>query len=158
MTKLTQQVVVNDLEDLNQLAKQLASNLKGGETIELVSDLGGGKTALVRYLVAHLNSPDTVSSPSFTIENIYGGDKFNIHHFDFYRLDQAGICGLELEEALADPAVLTIIEWSAIVNNLLPDNRLTITIEPQPSEAFPNCRLFKFSLHSADLAYLIKDL
>ena len=151
------QIPINNLKELNDLASKLASQLKGGEVIDLISDLGGGKTALVRCLMTHLQSLDTVSSPSFTIENIYRCSNFNIHHFDFYRLEEAGICGLELDEAIADPKAVVILEWSNIVKDLLPESRLSIKITPNPIDQAPERRLFEFKTHP-DFAYLLKNI
>ena len=151
------QILINDLKELNDLASKLAFQIKGNEVIDLVSDLGGGKTALVRCLVQHLKSLDTVSSPSFTIENIYRCSNFNIHHFDFYRLEEAGICGLELDEAIANPQAIVILEWSNIVKDLLPECRLSIKITPSPTDQAPERRLFEFKAHP-DFAYLLKNI
>ncbi len=96
--------------------------------IELVSDLGGGKTTFVRGLARGIGSDDTVSSPTFTLSNVYKGQKLTMHHFDFYRLAEPGIMREELAEVLTDPEAVTIIEWADIVHDVLPDERLTIHI------------------------------
>ena len=129
---LRKEVFIDNLDQLDSLTYQIASSIKAGETFELISDLGGGKTTFVRSLVKHLHSADAVASPSFTIENIYRCRDFQLHHFDFYRLDDAGVCAFELSEALADPEALVIIEWSQLVANLLPAERLIIQFDPAP--------------------------
>lgn len=96
--------------------------------IELVSDLGGGKTTFVRGLAKGIGSNDHVSSPTFTISNVYQGKQLTMHHFDFYRLHEAGIMREELEEVINDPRSVTVVEWANIVQAILPDNRLTIRI------------------------------
>lgn len=96
--------------------------------IELVSDLGGGKTTFVRGLAKGIASADNVSSPTFTLSNQYTGEKLIMHHFDFYRLQEAGIMRDELAEILADQQNVTIVEWADIVNDVLPVDRLTIRI------------------------------
>lgn len=112
------------------LAAQIGANLRGGETIELISDLGGGKTAFVRGLVAGFGSIDRVSSPSFTLTNQYqAGDK-TLHHFDFYRLAEPGILREELAEILQDTHNIVAIEWADVVKDVLPTERLGITIRP----------------------------
>ena len=144
---------VPDLVALDGLTAKLAGRLGGGEALELLSDLGGGKTAFTRYLAVHLESRDAVASPSFTIENIYRCKNFDIHHFDFYRLDDPGVCAFELEEALLDPDKLVIVEWSRIVADLLPSERLIIEIEFDPQAAGGESRLFTFKAPPA-LSYL----
>ena len=121
-------------EDTEKLAEKLGSSLRGGEVIELISDLGGGKTTFVRGLARGAGSKDRVASPTFTISRIYeAGDK-EIHHFDFYRLGEAGLIGEELSEVLGDPNIITVVEWADIVQDVLPTQRLTITIAKTPTD------------------------
>lgn len=96
--------------------------------IELVSDLGGGKTTFVRGLAKGISSVDQVSSPTFTLSNMYAGPQLTLHHFDFYRLSEPGIMREELNEILEDPKNVTVIEWAEIVRDVLPAERLTIAI------------------------------
>ncbi len=102
--------------------------MHGGEVIELVSDLGGGKTTFVRGLARGMGSRDAVRSPSFTLSNQYRSDKLTIYHFDFYRLFEPGIMRDELAEVLADPKAVVVVEWGKIVENVLPAKRLTISL------------------------------
>ena len=156
-TDIEQVRLINDLAALQTLTDQLASQLRGDETIELISDLGGGKTAFVRCLAASLKALDAVASPSFTIENIYRTPTFDIHHFDFYRLQVAGICAFELAEVLGDPEKLAIVEWAQIVDDILPDERLRIIIKPAPTAAQPERRSFSLSC-PPELQYLLSAL
>ncbi|QQS70164.1 tRNA (adenosine(37)-N6)-threonylcarbamoyltransferase complex ATPase subunit type 1 TsaE [Candidatus Saccharibacteria bacterium] len=115
-------------EDTEALGERIGARLKGGEVIELVSDLGGGKTTFTRGLVRGAGSPDRVASPTFTVVRQYDAPKLNIFHFDFYRLDDPGIIVDELREYLSDPLTVVIVEWSDVVREVLPKNRTTITI------------------------------
>ncbi len=94
--------------------------------IELVSDLGGGKTTFVRGLVHGMGSSDHVSSPSFTLTNQYRAGTLTMQHFDFYRLSEPGIMRDELAETVADEQTVTVVEWADIVEAVLPTDRLTI--------------------------------
>jgi tRNA threonylcarbamoyladenosine biosynthesis protein TsaE len=107
----------------------LGSRLKGGEIIELRSDLGGGKTTFVQGLAKGAGSQDRVSSPTFTLSRIYKTKNFDIHHFDFYRLNDPGILAEQLAEVLAEPNVV-VVEWADIVNDVLPDNKISIEFKP----------------------------
>src|SRR6187551_3399442 len=109
-----------------QLGEQLGRKLRGGEVLELVSDLGGGKTTFTRGLVRGTGSTERVGSPTFTLSREYKTPKFTIAHFDFYRLGEAGIVGDELDELIGDPAYVTVVEWGDIVHDVLPEQRLTI--------------------------------
>jgi tRNA threonylcarbamoyladenosine biosynthesis protein TsaE len=107
----------------------IGSKLKGGEVIELVSDLGGGKTSFVRGLAKGMGSPDIVHSPSFTLSNQYDAQKLSLHHFDLYRLPEPGIIRNELSEILTDPRAVVVIEWADIMNDVLPTDRITIDLQ-----------------------------
>ena len=108
---------------------KLGGFLRGGEIIELVGDVGAGKTALTKGIAAGMKIEETIQSPSFTISRVYEApNELRLAHYDFYRLHDAGIMTDELQETIRDQATVTIIEWAGIVEGVLPDDRLTITI------------------------------
>jgi len=127
-TKTT--ITTNSAADTTRLGELLASRLSGSDTIELMGDLGAGKTQLVRGLAAGVDSPDQVQSPSFMLQRVYDGQPYGIHHFDFYRLNEPGVMLDELRESLEDPDVLVAIEWAKSTRHILPDTTVSITIEP----------------------------
>lgn len=147
---MTWETESTSLEATGELAARIGGQLKGGEVIELVSDLGGGKTTFVRGLAAGMGSHDQVSSPTFTLSNEYAAGKLTLRHFDFYRLSEPGIMRNELSEVLADPAAVTVIEWAGIVEDVLPAERLTIRITVTGETS----RRFTFE-YPTELAYLI---
>jgi tRNA threonylcarbamoyladenosine biosynthesis protein TsaE len=122
------QITANSAAGTEALAEQIGRQLRGGEVIELTSDLGGGKTTFVRGLARGAGSADHVSSPTFTVSKVYDAGKLHIHHFDFYRLPEAGIMSQELAELLEDPANVIVAEWSDIVRDVLPSERVTINL------------------------------
>jgi tRNA threonylcarbamoyladenosine biosynthesis protein TsaE len=117
-------------DDTERIGRLLASIIKPPEVIELRSDLGGGKTTFTKGLVLGFGSRDKVSSPTFTLNKIYKAPHLEIHHFDFYRLDEPGVVSDQLKESLQDPKVVTIVEWADIVKGVLPDERITIEFRP----------------------------
>jgi len=127
--KLQWQTISTSADQTETLAEKLGAALKGGEVIELVSDLGGGKTTFVRGLVRALGSTDKVASPTFTISKVYNAGKLIVHHFDFYRLGEPGIIADELQEVVDDPEAIVVVEWADVVQHVLPEDRITITIE-----------------------------
>jgi tRNA threonylcarbamoyladenosine biosynthesis protein TsaE len=141
-----------NVAETEQLAAQIGRKLKGGEVIELVSDLGGGKTAFVRGLARGMGSHDHVSSPTFTISQIYQAGDLELHHFDFYRLHEAGIMAAEIAELLGDPKIVVAVEWSDIVQHVLPVDRLTIKLTLTGEEG----RKLELS-YSPKLAYLLPE-
>ncbi|HSX24176.1 MAG TPA: tRNA (adenosine(37)-N6)-threonylcarbamoyltransferase complex ATPase subunit type 1 TsaE [Candidatus Saccharimonadales bacterium] len=111
-----------------QFGGKLGQNLRGGEIIELISDLGGGKTTLARGIVRGAGSTDLVSSPTFTLSNVYKTPKFQIYHFDFYRLKEPGLMEHELHGVLEDPEAVIIIEWGSVLRHILSAKRMTISL------------------------------
>lgn len=112
------------------LGEKLGQLLRGGETIELVGDVGAGKTTFVKGLGRGLKIDDDVQSPSFTLSRVYEArDGLRLAHYDFYRLADAGIMSDELAETVQDPGTITVIEWGGVVEGVLPRDRLTITFE-----------------------------
>ena len=117
-------------DQMISLGESIGRLLNGGEVIELLGDVGAGKTTLVKGIAVGLGVDDTVQSPSFTICRVYDArDGLILAHYDFYRLDKAGIMIDELGERLGDSGVVTVIEWGGIVEGVLPDDRLTINIK-----------------------------
>lgn len=111
-----------------ELAASLAPFLRGGQVLELVSDLGGGKTTFVQGLAKGWGFGGDVGSPTFTINRVYHlKPELEVHHYDLYRLGDTGVVGDELAEDLNDPQVITVIEWADIARSQLPADRLTIT-------------------------------
>ena len=96
--------------------------------IELKSDLGGGKTTLTRGIAKAAGSSDSVASPTFTISKVYKAPSLSVYHFDFYRLQEAGLMAHELHDALEDPKGVVVVEWGDVVQDVLPQDRITITI------------------------------
>jgi tRNA threonylcarbamoyladenosine biosynthesis protein TsaE len=143
-------------DDTERFGELLGKQLKGGEVIELCADLGGGKTTYVRGLARGVGSKDIVSSPTFTLNKIYKGrEGLEIHHFDFYRLDEPGVVADQLAESLDDPKVVTVVEWSDIVEDVLPEGRLVI--EFHPVETDPDERAIHFH-YPEKQANLIREL
>jgi tRNA threonylcarbamoyladenosine biosynthesis protein TsaE len=140
-------------EQTEQLAEALGSRLRGGEVLELVSDLGGGKTTFTRGLVRGTGSTDKVASPTFTLSREYEAPKFTIAHFDFYRLGEAGIVGDELAEVISDREYVTVVEWGDIVHDVLPEDRLTVRIKLNADES----RTLSFE-YPEKLAYLLEGI
>lgn len=136
-----------------QLAEAIAGRFKGGETIELVSDLGGGKTTFTRGLAKGIGSTDKVASPTFTVSRVYKGTGLEIMHFDFYRLADAGLMQYELHDVLQDPQVVVVVEWGDVVGHVLPEDRLTIRIAKTGDQS----RELELN-YPESLAYLVEDV
>lgn len=133
---MTLEVILQSAEDLVNFGWRIGSLLQGGETLELIGDIGAGKTTLTKGLALGLQIDDEVQSPTFTISRNYeAADGLRLAHYDFYRLPDAGIMKMELDEAIHDSHTITVIEWSDVVNNVLPTDVLQIVIQVQPDDS-----------------------
>ena len=122
-------IEVHDERAMKDLGEQLGSMLRGGEVIELIGDVGAGKTTLVKSLARGMGIDETVQSPSFTISREYQSPAdIYLVHYDFYRLGEAGIMGSDVRENMSAPDVVTVIEWAGVVSEVLPSDRLTVRI------------------------------
>lgn len=118
-----------DLHTLQTIGQRLGQSLRGGECIELIGDVGTGKTTLTKAIAQGLEIDDDVQSPSFTISRQYEArDGLRLVHYDFYRLNDPGIMAYELNEALANPTAVIVIEWAETVQAVLPDERIQIRL------------------------------
>lgn len=117
-----------------ELGRKIGALLQGGEVFQLVGDVGAGKTTFVKGLAIGLGVEDDVQSPSFTISRTYDArESLTLVHYDFYRLTDAGIMSNEVAEMVNDPTIVTVIEWASIVEGVLPDAHVTVSIT-SPSE------------------------
>lgn len=119
--------------DTEALGKRLGKQLRGGEVIELIGDVGSGKTTFVRGLAKGLDSPDHVSSPTFVVSKVYRG-RLTLHHLDLYRLDEPGLVGHQLSEILQEPESVVVIEWGGSAAEVLPSERMVIQFELMADE------------------------
>ena len=129
--------ISNNVNQTEDLGKRIASVLKGDEVIAMFGDLGAGKTAFTRGLACGLDFVEGVSSPTFAIVNEYSG-KFNIYHFDMYRITtEDDLYSTGFYDYL-DNGVL-VIEWSENIEYALDENTIRITINKTDDE---NTRIF----------------
>ena len=131
-------LISNCPEETEKIGESIAEKLKGTEVIALFGGLGMGKTAFTRGLCRGLGVKDGVSSPTFALVNEYCG-KFNIYHFDMYRVttwDDLYSTGFF---DYIDNGVL-VIEWSENIEGALPDNAIKITISRGDND---NRRIFE---------------
>ena len=121
--------IITSTAAMQRLGQVIGRSLKGGEVIELVGDIGAGKTTLTKGVAEGLDITELVQSPTFTISRVYqspGG--LTLAHYDFYRLGEAGIMAEEIREVAMQPQTVTVVEWAGAVEQVLPADRLTARI------------------------------
>ena len=120
---------INSTEEMIEFGKEIGSNLEGGSVLELIGDVGAGKTTFTKGLALGLGVLETVQSPTFTISRVYKGDNLTLSHYDFYRLNDYGIMKMELAENLSDPQNITVVEWAGELADILPEKHLKLIFE-----------------------------
>ena len=117
----------NSPEETAKIASELASSLKTGDVICLNGELGVGKTAFTKGLCAALGVKEDVTSPTYTIINRYDAP-VPVFHIDAYRIDDPDeMYEIGFEDCLSDG--ICVIEWSVMIEDILPDNRIEIEIK-----------------------------
>lgn len=101
-------------EETFELGARLGGELTGGEIILLAGPLGAGKTVFVKGIAQGLSiDTDEVTSPSFTLVNIYDDGRLRLYHLDLYRLSEGASAAhaVDLDELLTDERAVCVIEW-----------------------------------------------
>ena len=115
-------------KDTYKIAKKFERTLSGGEVVLLNCDLGAGKTTFTKGLAKALGITENVTSPTFTLMNIYTSGRITLYHFDMYRIeDESEAQELGLDEFFYGNGVC-MIEWAENIKNMLPKNLITINI------------------------------
>lgn len=113
-------------EETRDVAAVIAGHIQADDLILLTGDLGAGKTAFVQGFAAALDVTDPVTSPTFTLANVYRG-RFEINHLDVYRLEQIDeVLDLGLSELL-DSGSVTLVEWGDTILPALPPEHLEVS-------------------------------
>ncbi|MFD2613790.1 tRNA (adenosine(37)-N6)-threonylcarbamoyltransferase complex ATPase subunit type 1 TsaE [Paenibacillus gansuensis] len=120
-------------EDTIKLAELLAGKVQAGALLALDGDLGAGKTRFSQAFAKAMGVPGVVNSPTFTIVKQYQGEVFPLYHMDVYRISAEEADELGLDEYFFGDGV-TIVEWASIIEDQLPDERLSMYIEHHGGE------------------------
>lgn len=119
-------LIVRDEDEMLELGQALASVLGPGDIVYLRGILGAGKTVLVRGVARGRGYDGPVTSPTFTLMNIYPAQP-PIYHFDFYRLETPDLDDLGLEEYLEGGGI-SLLEWPQVGDAVLPREALGVDI------------------------------
>ena len=116
-------------QEMLDYGKSFASKLSVPCVIELLGDVGTGKTTFTRGLAEGLGIKEPVTSPSFTISKSYAFKNGELIHYDFYRLGDPGLMADDLDENISNNHAVVVVEWAESVENFLPENRKRIEIK-----------------------------
>ena len=123
-------------EETLELGRKLAREARPGDVYTLVGDLGVGKTVFTQGIADGLGITEPVSSPTFTIVQVYEEGRMPFYHFDVYRIgdieemDEIGYEDYFYGEGLC------MIEWANLIEEILPDKRYDVTIEKDLEKGF----------------------
>ena len=123
-------------EETYKIGEQMGREAKAGDVLCLIGDLGVGKTVFTQGFAAGLGITEPVSSPTFTIVQTYDEGRMPFYHFDVYRIGDVE----EMDEVGFDEYVsgegVSLIEWANLIEEILPENRVNITIEKDLEQGF----------------------
>ena len=112
--------ISNAPEKTFELGEKLGETLRGGESILLSGGLGAGKTLFTKGILNALRFDiDEVTSPSFTLVNLYKTKKFDVYHIDFWRIEENSDAAFAvgLSEIGEDKTAVVVIEWAEKLKN-----------------------------------------
>lgn len=117
-------------QETRVLGRRLAETLLPGDVLLLWGNLGAGKSELTRGIAEGLGVTATVTSPSFTILNVYDDGRVPLYHFDWYRLNSADeLYEMGMDEYLGGDGV-AVVEWPSQCPEAIPETHLAVKLEP----------------------------
>ena len=134
----TQEFLCQTPQETFDLGEKFGENLSGGEAVLLRGNLGAGKTLFTKGILYGLDfDVDEVTSPSFTLVNLYKTGRFNVYHIDFWRLDENSdvAFAVGLSEIFEEENAVVIIEWSERLKDFsFPGKVFSVKIEGDGDE------------------------
>ena len=124
--------ICNSPDDTFELGRAFAARLRAGNVVLLEGGLGAGKTLLTKGIMHGLGyDVDEVTSPSFSLVNLYRTPTFDVYHIDLWRIDPTHdpASAVGLDEILEHPTAVTLIEWADRLSEKLPAHTIMIGLE-----------------------------
>lgn len=111
---------IKTINDMKEFARKTASELKGGDIVGLVGELGAGKTTFTKYLAEALGVAEDIKSPTFILFREYAAGPAaaargirKLVHADAYRIeDEDELWSIGFDDLITDPETVTVVEWS----------------------------------------------
>jgi len=123
-------------EETYQLGVEIGKKATRGQVYTMIGDLGVGKTVFTQGMACGLGITEPISSPTFTIVQVYDEGRLPFYHFDVYRIgDISEMDEIGYEDYVYGEGV-SLIEWANLIEEILPDERICITIEKDLEQGF----------------------
>ncbi|MGN0335716.1 MAG: tRNA (adenosine(37)-N6)-threonylcarbamoyltransferase complex ATPase subunit type 1 TsaE [Lachnospiraceae bacterium] len=129
-------IETNNPKETFEFGKKLGEKAKAGSVYTLIGDLGVGKTVFTQGLARGLGISEPISSPTFTIVQIYEEGRLPLYHFDVYRIgDVEEMEEIGYEDCFYGEGVC-LIEWANLIEEILPESYTQIRIEKDIQKGF----------------------
>ena len=125
------EIKINSLDNIHEAAKQFIAAMEDNTVFAFYGKMGAGKTTFIKAICEELGVTDVINSPTFAIVNEYRSDETGelIYHFDFYRIKKLDeVYDMGYEDYFYSGA-LCFIEWPELIEEVLPDDAVKVTIE-----------------------------
>lgn len=128
-------------EETYKLGVEIGKKAAKGQVYTMVGDLGVGKTVFTQGMADGLEIQEPISSPTFTIVQVYDEGRLPFYHFDVYRIgDISEMDEIGFEDYVYGEGV-SLIEWANLIEEILPEERVEITIEKDLEQGFDYRRI-----------------
>lgn len=134
-------IETNSEKETWEFGVRLAQQAQPGSVFSLIGDLGVGKTVLTKGMAAGLGITEPVSSPTFTIVQVYDEGRIPFYHFDVYRIaDPEEMEEIGYEDYFFGDGVC-LVEWANLIEELMPEHTVKIRIEKDLQKGFDYRRI-----------------
>ncbi len=124
-------IKIDKLDNIRAAAQEFIKNMGEARVFAFYGKMGAGKTTFVKAICEELGVEDVITSPTFAIINEYEGEE-TIYHFDFYRIKKLEeVYDMGYEDYFYSGA-LCFIEWPELIEEILPDDAVRVSITEQP--------------------------